>query len=133
LPRGHRVPDPVSLASVPATLMELLGRKGPFPEPSLAGFWLARPPNPAAVISGVTFARNLPDWYPVSRGGLSSARLGRYRYIWSQRDSLGELYDHERDPEESRNLAGEPWAAPILGALRDTLRAIHGGRPPPHR
>ena len=133
LPRGHRVPDPVSLASVPATLMELLGREGPFPEPSLAGYWLARPPNPAAVISGVTVARNLPDWYPVSRGGLNSARLGRHRVIWSQRDSLSELYDHELDPEESRNLAGEPWAAPILGALRDTLRAIRGGRPPSRR
>jgi len=128
LPRGHRVADPVSLASVPATLMELLGRKESFPEPSLAGSWLARPPNPAAVVSGVTLARNLPDWYPVSRGGLNSARLGRYRYIWSQRDSLGELYDHELDPEESRNLAGEAWAAPIIGALRDTLRAIRPGR-----
>jgi hypothetical protein len=63
----------------------------------------------------------------VSRGGLNSARLGRYRYIWSQRDSLGELYDHEVDPEESRNLAGEAWAAPIIGALRDTLRAIRPG------
>ena len=128
LPRGHRVADPVSLASVPATLMELLGRKASFPEPSLAGYWQARRPNPAAVISGVTLARNLPDWYPVSRGGLNSARLGRYRYIWSQRDSLGELYDHELDPEESRNLAGEPWAAPIIAALRDTLRAIRPGR-----
>jgi arylsulfatase A-like enzyme len=133
LPRGHRVADPVSLASIPATLMELLGREGPFPGPSLAGYWLARPPGPAAVVSGVTFARNLPDWYPVSQGGLNSARLGRYRYIWSQRDSLGELYDHELDPEESRNLAGEPWAAPILGALRDTLRAIRPGRPVPPR
>ena len=129
LPRGRRVADPVSLASIPATLMELLGREGPFPGPSLAGYWLARPPGPAAVVSGVTFARNLPDWYPVSQGWLNSARLGRYRYIWSQRDSLGELFDHKLDPEESRNLAGELWAAPILAALRDTLRAIRPGRP----
>ena len=127
LPRGLRVAAPVSLASVPATLMELLGWEESFPEPSLAGSWLARPPNSAAVISGVSLARNLPDWYPVSRGGLNSARLGRYRYIWSQRDSLGALYDHELDPEESRNLAGEPWAAPIIAALRDTLRAIRPG------
>jgi arylsulfatase A-like enzyme len=133
LPRGHRVADPVSLTSVPATLMELLGREGPFPGPSLAGYWQARPPGATAVVSGVTHARNLPDWYPVSRGGLNSARLGRYRYIWSQRDSLGELFDHEVDPEESDNLAGEPWAAPILGALRDTLRAIRPGRPAPTR
>ena len=131
LPRGLRVAEPVSLASVPATVMELLRRQGPFPGPSLAGYWEAHPPAPSAVVSGVTYARNLPDWYPVSHGALESARLGRYRYIWSQRDSLGELYDHSVDPEEFRNLAREPWAAAVIAGLRDTLRGIRGRRLPP--
>ena len=133
LPRGLRVMEPVSLASVPATLMELLGRPGPFPGPSLAGYWGERPPAPTAVVSGVTYARNLPDWYPVSRGALESARVGRYRYIWSGPDSLGQLYDHSVDPEEFQNLAREPWAAAVIAGLRDTLRAIRGPRPPPRR
>jgi arylsulfatase A-like enzyme len=133
LPRGLRVAEPVSLASIPATLMELLGRPGPFPGPSLAGYWGGRPPAAAAVVSGVTYARNLPDWYPVSRGALESARLGRYRYISSPRDSLGQLYDHSVDPEEFQNLAREPWAAAVIAGLRDTLRAIRGAGPPPRR
>ena len=133
LPRGHRVMEPVSLASVPATLMELLGRPGPFPGPSLAGYWGERPPAPSAVVSGVTYARNLPDWYPVSRGALESARVGRYRYIGSGSDSLGQLYDHSVDPEEFQNLAREPWAAAVISGLRDTLRAIRGARPMPRR
>ncbi len=125
---GHlpssRVRDPVSLAGLPATVMDLLGRSGPFPGPSLAGYWSGRPPPPVAVTSGVTFARNLPAWYPVSHGALASARLGRYRYIWTPTDSLGQLYDHEADPMETSNLVKEPWAAPILRALRDTVAAM---------
>jgi arylsulfatase A-like enzyme len=122
VPAGVRVPDPVSLSSLPATLLDLLGVAGPFPGRSLTGYWTGRPPPPAAIVSGVSLARNLPDWYPVSHGALASARLGRYRYISSPRDTIGELYDHEADPLETRNLAKEGWAAPILRQLSDTVR-----------
>jgi len=122
VPSGVRVPDPVSLSSLPATLLDLLGLAGPFPGPSLTGYWTGRPPAPAAIVSGVSLARNLPDWYPVSHGALASARLGRYRYISSARDTIGELYDHQADPLETRNLAKEAWAAPMLRQLSDTVR-----------
>jgi arylsulfatase A-like enzyme len=118
------VREPVSLGSLPATIMDLLGRPGPFPGPSLVGYWTGRSPLPVAVTSAVTFARNLPSWYPVSQGGMASARLGRYRYLTSPRDTLGQLYDHETDPLETRNLAGEARLAPILHALRDTVAAV---------
>jgi arylsulfatase A-like enzyme len=127
---GHvpeaRVTDPVSLTSVSATLLELLGIPGPFPGPSLAGYWSGSrpPPQPVAVTSTVSYARNLPDLYPVSNGGMASARLGRYRYLSTPNDSAGQLFDHETDPLESRNLAKEPWASSILAALRDTVAAL---------
>ena len=122
VPAGVRVPDPVSLTSLPATLFDLLGLAGPFPGPSLTGYWTGRSPAPAAIVAAVSLARNLPDWYPVSHGALASARLGRYRYISSPRDTIGELYDHEVDPLESRNLAKEAWAASIVRQLADSVR-----------
>lgn len=123
-----RISDPVSLASVPKTVLELLGREGPFPGQSLSGFWAGARPQPVAVISAVSFARNLPAHYPVSQGAMASARLGRYRFLSSPGDTIGQLYDHDHDPYETRNLAGEPWAASILRALRDTATANLPGR-----
>jgi hypothetical protein len=81
------------------------------------------------VVASVSFARNLPRWYPVSHGGLASARLGRYRYLWTPGDSLGLLYDEERDPLETRNLAREPGVSEILRALRDTVQTMLSRRP----
>jgi arylsulfatase A-like enzyme len=128
VPAGVRVADPVSLTNLPATVLDLLGLAGPFPGPSLTGYWTGRPPTPVAAISGVSLARNLPDWYPVSHGALASARLGRYRYIRPPRDTIGELYDHETDPLETRNLAKQAWAAPILRELADTVRRSLPGK-----
>jgi arylsulfatase A-like enzyme len=124
IPVGVRVSAPVSLASVPATILDLLGTSGPFPGPSLAGYWSGSPPAQVAVTSAVSFARNLPKSYPVSSGGLVSVRLGRYRWVSSPRDTLGELYDHEKDPFEAQNLARAAWAAPLLRALRDSAKVL---------
>ncbi|HEY9384704.1 MAG TPA: sulfatase [Gemmatimonadales bacterium] len=125
---GHvpasRVAEPVSLAGIPSTVLNLLGRPGPFPGPGLAGYWTGQRPPPAAVTSAVSFARDLPSHYPVSQGALASARLGRYRFLSTPHDTVGQLYDLESDPFETRNLAGEPWAASILRTLRDTATAI---------
>jgi uncharacterized sulfatase len=49
-------------------------------------------------------------------------RTERWRYIqWS--DGTAELYDHERDPEEWRNLATDPASATILAELKAKLGA----------
>jgi arylsulfatase A-like enzyme len=133
LPAGVRVAEPVSLTSLPATILDVVGRSGSFPGPSLAGYWSGHPPAPATVVSAVTFAGNLPAWYPVSGGTIESGMLGRYRYIWSARDPLGELYDHAADPQESRNLARDPGSAAAVAALRDSLLRIPSLRPRPRR
>jgi hypothetical protein len=46
----------------------------------------------------------------------------RWRYIvWS--DGSTELYDHDRDPEEWRNVATDPTNATTLANLNATLES----------
>ena len=52
----------------------------------------------------------------------ASVRTGRYRYTeWGGPDRA-ELYDHERDPHEYRNVATDPSYAAAVGDLRQLLR-----------
>jgi arylsulfatase A-like enzyme len=55
-----------------------------------------------------------------SHMGLYSMRLlrdDRYSYVYHTND-IDELYDHESDPHQLKNLAGEPAAGEVLWALR---------------
>jgi iduronate 2-sulfatase len=59
-----------------------------------------------------------------------SVRTSRYRYTeWP--DGSEELYDHEADPAEWRNLALTPAAKPTLGDLRKLLDARDASSTPP--
>jgi arylsulfatase A-like enzyme len=49
-----------------------------------------------------------------------SVRTQRWRLI-RYADGSEELYDHEADPNEWHNLAGEPQSAEVLGQLRAVL------------
>ena len=122
---GHlapiRVADPVSLARVPATIMELVGQPGPFPGPSLAPLWRGESAPQVAVLSTVTFApiRNAPE--TEARRSIASVQVGRFHYIQYPGDSVGRLYDHVTDPLEMRNLAWGANAENVLRSLRDSL------------
>ena len=132
---GHlpptRVNTPVSLVRLPATIMELVGRPGPFPGPSLVPFWRGDPAPQVAAISSVTFAPLRNGRSTKARTTLSSVQVGRFHYIQYPGDSVGRLYDHVTDPLEMRNLAWTRTADSVLGPLRDSLRvatAVRGGK-----
>lgn len=62
-----------------------------------------------------------------------SIRTERYRYTeWGEGDDGVELYDHQTDPSEFRNLAIEPdqRAAAVIERLRPLLNAKASGRVP---
>jgi uncharacterized sulfatase len=62
----------------------------------------------------------------------SSIRTDRYRYIeWDGGKQGIELYDHEMDPYEETNLAGNPKAAKIEADLKERLRRGWKGALPP--
>ncbi len=54
-----------------------------------------------------------------------SLRTERYRYTeWGEGQDGAELYDHDSDPLELRNLAADPKAAAVVQELKTML---HGG------
>ena len=56
------------------------------------------------------------------KDGSAALRDRRYRYI-RYKEGGEELYDHELDPHEWRNLAQDPAEAPTLERLRARLKA----------
>jgi iduronate 2-sulfatase len=66
--------------------------------------------------------------YPRARGVMGySMRTGRYRFTeWLNAEGGREdveLYDHERDPNETRNLAGHAAHRELVAELTRTRRA----------
>jgi arylsulfatase A-like enzyme len=122
LPAGTTVPQTVSLRDLPATVLDLVGASpaAPFPGTSLARFW-HQPGTPAdTILAEVRYARNLPEWYPVSKGDLRSV-LADDRHFIAQADSTTELYDITRDPWELVNRVTEDSEALHRAALAGFL------------
>ncbi|REK19549.1 MAG: DUF4976 domain-containing protein [Planctomycetota bacterium] len=87
---------------------------------------------PPSHLSGVSLASVLDDASARPRNGaLTQHQLGytlrtdRYRYTeWGRDGQNGnELYDHETDPEEMVNLAGQPEQKETIAKLSEQLRA----------
>jgi arylsulfatase A-like enzyme len=142
VPAGVRVDRPVSSASIPATVMDLLspGKSSAFPGPPLTQLWT----SPAAA-SGWPFplseiARNpypeaaekpADQMAPTSTTGwIKSLVTPQWQLIVHQ--NLGnQLYDWVHDPEEKNNLAETPEGGAVAADLAATMRAMLGKAAPP--
>jgi uncharacterized sulfatase len=61
-------------------------------------------------------------WHKQARG--MSMRSGRWRYTaWDGGKSGRQLYDHDTDPQELKNLADDPAHAATVSELDALLRA----------
>jgi len=103
---GGRVEHPVGLIDIYPTLIDLAGLP---PRTDLAGVTL-RPllTDPEATWDRATLTTYGP--------GTHAVRGRHYRYI-RYADDTEELYDHRNDPNEWRNLAGDPVHEPIKKKL----------------
>jgi len=133
IPPGVRVVRPVSIAALPATLVDVLGLTGTvFPGPSLAPLWNASPaigdwPDPVAEMARKAWTN---PRFPVAAGPMKAVISPRWHYIWNR--ALGvELYDWQLDPGETRNLAAQAEVAGVAAALRAQLAAIPWQAAPP--
>jgi arylsulfatase A-like enzyme len=127
LPPGAVVERPVSLRDLPATVVDLLGLAddSPFPGQTLVAEWDARRPEVSrTVLSEVTLAPRLPDWFPVSQGDMQSLVSGRWHFISGGTGE--ELYDIASDLAEMDDLTGRAGFDQVQRALRDSLGALAG-------
>src|SRR5579872_162764 len=108
VPAGQRIERPISSASLPATILDLLGEpdRKDFPVPSLAQLWEHPGVNPDWPYPLSEMAQDLfiPKQFPGYRGWLKSLADPQWHLIVAQADPE-ELYDYVKDPIESQNLA----------------------------
>jgi arylsulfatase A-like enzyme len=117
-PGGQRVPVPVSLRDVPATILELAG----LPNEAIPGISLASPGSgfrpdivPSPVLSEFNVSNNPSDLRVRERHW--SLMSGDYHYA-VRSDSVEELYHVGRDPWELTNLAQTDEGRPLLPGFR---------------
>lgn len=112
LPAGMRCERPVSLLDLYPTVLDLTGLPG---RTGLAGRSLV------PLLRNTQAAWDRPAVTTWMRGN-HSVRSERWRYI-RYRDGEEELYDHQADPHELRNLARESRHADIIAEHRRWLPA----------
>ena len=111
---GRRAAAPVNLIDIYRTLAELAGLETPAGVEGESLVPLLREPDRAtgrAVVS--TESQN--------NHGVRSARWRYIRYA----DGSEELYDHDADPAEHRNLAGEERYRPVMDSLAAWLPTVN--------
>ncbi len=119
IPRGRRIATPVSLSSLPATLVDLLGlsTSSPFPGGSLARYWNGRGHRGASmdalVLSEIDDDDGRRREGPPARAIVSEGKV----YIHSDGERE-ELYDLWSDPSETHDLSHDPANQEILARLR---------------
>ncbi|NJO56396.1 MAG: sulfatase [Rhodospirillales bacterium] len=114
--RGVACPSPVEFVDIYPTVADLAGVK---PPAGLQGVSL-RPllENPAA-------AWDRPAYTQVQRGRKPghSVRTKRWRYIeWNNGRDGAQLYDHDNDPSELKNLVNDPAHAGVVAEMKELVR-----------
>jgi arylsulfatase A-like enzyme len=129
VPQGKRVMEPVTIAGLPATLLDLIGEEEQalFPGPSLGQLWngaTTRPDWPYPIAELAQHPAE-PAQNPSAHGAMATVVNPEWHYITHEK--LGEeLYDWFADPEQAFNLAaGQPATEQLRAYLeRQTGHSI---------
>lgn len=126
LPEGKVVDVPVTLASVPATLMEMTGmpQETGFHAPSLQALWEGEGEVanwPAIVAELEQFHYDAVKTFPTYHGRMKSLVTRQWQYIFHE--VLGtELYDWEHDLQQNHNMAETAEGRVVVEELARELR-----------
>lgn len=128
LPAGKSIVTPVSLTSLPPTLLALIGADSqPFPAQPLtllinASVAPADWRNPIAELARMNGAAEVN---PSTHGAIKSVVGAEMQYI--THETFGEeLYNWRQDPQETHNLVREPAAQNALNGFRLYLKTLLG-------
>jgi len=124
IPSNQRIDRPISAASLPATVLDLLGDSNAkiFPVPSLAQLWNHPGSNPDWPYPISEMAQDLyvPKQYPAYRGWLKSITDPQWHLIVAQSDPT-ELYRYPEDPGEIQNLVGSAQGKAVVNTVETQL------------
>jgi arylsulfatase A-like enzyme len=135
IPEGSVITEPVTLADLPATILDLAGiDRGGIPGTSLERFWT--PGDDSGQRTPVVSED--PRWLPRDAAGESqSIVVGHYQLIrhrccaapdWGrQKPQPEELYDIDADPNQLHNLASSPTFFAVRDELSAALDSALGG------
>ncbi|HKU20057.1 MAG TPA: sulfatase-like hydrolase/transferase [Terriglobales bacterium] len=132
IPAGRRIDAPVSLTSLPATLLEEVGESSHphFPEPSLARFWngagaqLAMT-NPISELAQLNWNPSFPDYY----GPMASITTAHWHYISGGKFG-DQLFPCCTDEPEQLNLAGTVIGQELTSRFQRELASNAAGADP---
>ena len=121
VPAGRRVAGPVSLADLPATILELVSRQGNFPGNSLAARWrdaTASGAAPLAELAQMDWNPKYPDYY----GAMQSVSSANWHYMVG--GNMGEeLFRCCSVEPELLNMAPTVEGKKIVEPFREQLAA----------
>jgi arylsulfatase A-like enzyme len=118
IPSGKRVSQPVSNASIPATVLDVIGAAQAFPSASLQPLWNGMAESFSAALSEL---KHMPWAFPrdaqIRLGSMRSLVSPALHYI--ERDGAGpELFEWVTDPREANNVVGRADLQEALELMR---------------
>jgi arylsulfatase A-like enzyme len=122
VPQGKRVVEPVTIAALPATLLDLIGEgeQTLFPGPSLGQLWRTdtTPSDWPYPIAEIAQHPSEPEQNPCAHGAMEAVINEKWHYIGHE--VFGdELYDWSADPQQTLNLAD---TQPVTEQLKTYLQ-----------
>ncbi|MGH7505526.1 MAG: sulfatase [Longimicrobiales bacterium] len=122
---GARIADIVSLRSLPATILDLIGADDEtrIPGESLAGLWQSAHAPSDPLLASVRKGINVREDLPIAKGDLYALVAGARHYIRNP-DGSEELYDLAADMADATALGATPEAVRVRGVLRARLEQL---------
>jgi hypothetical protein len=131
LPAGRVVAEPVSLRTIPSTIVELLALDNdrPFPGTPLTRYWRADTSQVGPPVEPLLMEIGRPLYFanagrePAAKGPMQALVAAGKHYIRTA-DGREELFELASDPEERFDLAPTPNGSQMLKGFRESLSSV---------